>query len=560
MSENEPLLPVTQLSRTPSKPESRPLLQSRVSSKAGRKAFSKIGSKSKFMVEKTPDDPDALPHRLDYLKIEKEAVIQATKPILVEGLCSLLDPKEAVEFKLLIDRVHSAIRAWYKTLFEELMALYQVFDPQDGQEKLQEVRMSVAEIEEREVKFLRLLFHIMDKSNYKMMTDKEYNIALDGSYLLSLPIKVDKTKLESGLFSRFFAEYHQKEKPSFGEQYITFRRGVGIDQVTQMFYLEKVDMILTWMWDCCLWLVCLKKRTSWEPRVNDTRGPDDSQDPAHVLLVERIHLEQMKLSCKFLTTMTTIQEPTFERIILLYRPATPPDFQEAHEDTAEPLGDRTIYIKHFRHIPMADMEIVLPEKLTPGLTPRDWISFAMTLIFGVIAIITAITSQAGTQVYIGIGVACGTYITKLYLAWQASMRTYAALIQQSMYDKQLDSGKGTLLHLCDDVLQQELKEVAVSFFILATTGPASKEELDKRCEMFMERKFLENVQFDVEDAVEKLLRLGLARLEPDGKYYNTPLKKAASTIGPTTDELYGSTEGLGEISKILSSSFRSDSG
>lgn len=37
------------------------------------------------------------------------------------------------------------------------------------------------------------------------------------------------------------------------------------------------------------------------------------------------------------------------------------------------------------------------------------------------------------------------------------MATYQNLITQSMYDKQLDSGKGTLLHLCDDVIQQEVK-------------------------------------------------------------------------------------------------------
>lgn len=36
------------------------------------------------------------------------------------------------------------------------------------------------------------------------------------------------------------------------------------------------------------------------------------------------------------------------------------------------------------------------------------------------------------------------------------MATYQNLITQSMYDKQLDSGKGTLLHLCDDVVQQEV--------------------------------------------------------------------------------------------------------
>ena len=36
------------------------------------------------------------------------------------------------------------------------------------------------------------------------------------------------------------------------------------------------------------------------------------------------------------------------------------------------------------------------------------------------------------------------------------MAAYQNLITKSMYDKQLDSGKGTLLHLCDDVVQQEV--------------------------------------------------------------------------------------------------------
>lgn len=40
--------------------------------------------------------------------------------------------------------------------------------------------------------------------------------------------------------------------------------------------------------------------------------------------------------------------------------------------------------------------------------------------------------------------------------FQQNMATYQNLITKSMYDKQLDSGKGTLLHLCDDVIQQEV--------------------------------------------------------------------------------------------------------
>lgn len=40
------------------------------------------------------------------------------------------------------------------------------------------------------------------------------------------------------------------------------------------------------------------------------------------------------------------------------------------------------------------------------------------------------------------------------------MEMYQNLITQFMYDKQLDSGKGTLLHLCDDVIQQEVSLVS----------------------------------------------------------------------------------------------------
>ena len=80
------------------------------------------------------------------------------------------------------------------------------------------------------------------------------------------------------------------------------------------------------------------------------------------------------------------------------------------------------------------------------------------------------------------------------------MVTYQNLITKSMYDKQLDSGKGTLLHLCDDVIQQEVcnphsvldkfnlscmcrqnilnlflqvKEVIVSYYILMEQGKAT---------------------------------------------------------------------------------------
>lgn len=45
------------------------------------------------------------------------------------------------------------------------------------------------------------------------------------------------------------------------------------------------------------------------------------------------------------------------------------------------------------------------------------------------------------------------------------MATYQSLITQSMYDKQLDSGKGTLLHLCNDVIEQEVGVIKQKGFV-----------------------------------------------------------------------------------------------
>lgn len=48
------------------------------------------------------------------------------------------------------------------------------------------------------------------------------------------------------------------------------------------------------------------------------------------------------------------------------------------------------------------------------------------------------------------------YCVKTYLTFQQNLAAYQNMITQSMYDKQLDSGKGTLLRLSDDVIQQEV--------------------------------------------------------------------------------------------------------
>ncbi|MBA0628173.1 hypothetical protein Godav_022940 [Gossypium davidsonii] len=129
------------------------------------------------------------------------------------------------------------------------------------------------------------------------------------------------------------------------------------------------------------------------------------------------------------------------------------------------------------------------------------------------------------------------YCAKTYLTFEANLAAYQNLITQSMYEKQLDSGRGTLLHLCDDVIQQEVKEVIIAFFILMEQGKATAKELDKRCEDLLREEFGESCNFDVDDALAKLEKLKVISKDPTGKYASLGLTRANEIIGVTTEEL-----------------------
>ncbi|XP_038874654.1 uncharacterized protein LOC120067213 [Benincasa hispida] len=469
----------------------------------------------------------------EVIRLERESVIPVLKPKLIMTLANLIEhSSDRAEFLKLCKRVEYTIRAWYLLQFEDLMQLYSLFDPVHGAQKLEQQHLSSDEIEVLEQNFLSYLFQVMEKSNFKIASDEEIEIALSGQYLLNLPITVDESKLDKVLLKKYFATHPQGNLPDFVDKYVIFRRGTGIDRTSDFFYMEKVDMLIGRFWAYLLSLTRLEKIFSRRPstrltedrKKNDEISPDAEQDD---LNVERVRLENMELSARNLLGKVTIQEPTFDRIIVVYRRAS-----------TKSKPERGIYVKHFKNIPMADMEIVLPEKKNPGLTPMDWVKFLVSAIVGLVAVVGSVEMpKADFWVIFAVLSTVIGYCAKTYFTFQQNMATYQNLITQSMYDKQLDSGRGTLLHLCDDVIQQEVKEVIISFFILMEQGKSTLEDLDLRCEELIKEEFGEHCNFEVDDAVQKLEKLGIISRDTIGRYYCVGLKRANEIIGPTTEEL-----------------------
>ncbi|KAE8662923.1 UPF0496 protein [Hibiscus syriacus] len=463
----------------------------------------------------------------EVIRLECESVIPTLKAKIIMTLSNLIQQSsDRAEFVKFCKRVEYTIRAWYLLQFEDLMQLFSLFDPVYGAQKLQQQNLTPAEIDVLEQNFLTYLFQVMDKSNFKIVSNEEIDVATAGQYLLNLPITVDESKIDKSLLRKYFADHPQDNLPDFADKYVIFRRGIGIDRTTNFFYLEKVDLIIASIWARLMKRIRLDKIFGKTGRARK-KVPTKDEDISEELYVERIRLEKMELSFQNLVTKTTIQEPTFERIIVVYR-----------KSSGGPEKDRGIHVKHFKNIPMADLEIVLPEKKNPGLTPMDWVTFIASAVVGLVAVITSLEMpKADLWVIFAILSTVVGYCAKTYLTFEANMAAYQNLITQSMYEKQLDSGRGTLLHLCDDVIQQEVKEVIIAFFVLMEQGKATSKELDQRCEDLLREEFGESCNFDVDDALAKLEKLKVVNKDPTGKYACVGLARANEIIGVTTEEV-----------------------
>uniref|UniRef100_K3Z634 Aminopeptidase n=1 Tax=Setaria italica TaxID=4555 RepID=K3Z634_SETIT len=441
----------------------------------------------------------------EVIRMEREAVIPILKPKLFMRLAYLIEHEvDRNEFLKLCKKVEYTIRAWYLLQFEDLMQLYSLFDPVSGEKRLEQQNLTPDEIETLEFNFMTYLFQVMEKSNFKLLSDEEYDIAQSGKYLLNLPIKVDESKLDKKLLTKYFKEHPHENLPEFADKYIIFRRGVGIDRTTDYFFMEKVDVMISRAWRSLLRFTRIdrlfSKKQHLQPK-KDTKKTDeineDEEEPE--LFVERIRLEKIELSMKNLMSKMTIQEPTFDRMIVVYRRAG-----------TKTKPDRGIFVKHFKNIPMADMEIVLPEKKNPTLTPMDWVKFLISAVIGLVTLVGSL-EMPKADVWVVIAILSGVigYCAKIYFTFQQNMTIYQNLITKSMYDKQLDSGKGTLLHLCDDVIQQEVKEVIICYYILMEQGKATVQDLDLRCEELIKDEFGAECNFDVHDAIQKLEKLSI---------------------------------------------------
>jgi len=470
---------------------------------------------------------------------------------------------------------------------------FELFCPDQDRGELD--HLDAVEIEQAEVRFLDHFMHVMQKGNFRLLTQQDVDVAEEEDYLFTLPVQIDWEKMDDELLPRFrrdrLAPELAAQMPRFSDRILIYKRGTGVDETVAFHFLQKLDILVSRL---LVGLIRFPARlfgqrgkdfasrletdidgeiepegaeasspASPEARASSSGAPANgspesdgeavASSPAadgkvreedfeahrctkihEDKFIERITLRSTLDGVSWLFRRTKIQEPTFREIIILFRPASPPPAR----GEPRPPKDRTIFIKAFRHIPMADLEVVFPDKKI-SMKPLDSIKLVVTGAMGLVVVVTKFLAQAALNPVFALAAlgTIGGYAAKVFFGFKNSVDRYHHLVTDSLYHKNLDNDLGVIFYLIDSLEEQEFKEAVLAYALLLERGPLSIGDLDACCERFLLDEFGVEVDFEVHDALEKLVRENLVEREGD-RYRACELPTALERLDEKWDNYF----------------------
>ena len=201
-----------------------------------------------------------------------------------------------------------------------------------------------------------------------------------------------------------------------------------------------------------------------------------------------------------------------------------------------PKGVHTehVYLKIFKNIPRYDVEMLFPNI-------RVKMKYSDKLQLGGSALVGTITWALGTATKLLVAVALSPLMLAIALLsglggiLYAQVRNifitrdrYRMQLAQSLYFQNLANNQGALALIVDEAEEEDIKEEVLLYTHLLDrpVSEAELDTLDAHIEAFLEAKFGIRVNFDFQDALERLLASGLVSRSRSGAFQAMPIAEA----------------------------------
>ena len=109
-------------------------------------------------------------------------------------------------------------------------------------------------------------------------------------------------------------------------------------------------------------------------------------------------------------------------------------------------------------------------------------------------------------------VALGGFLMQQWVKYQRQSLKYQKELTDNVYYRNINNNAGIFDYIIGAAEEQECKEAFLAYYFLGTAPSApTQDELDQRIESWLKETFAVDIDFEVDDALAKLDRLGLLR-------------------------------------------------
>ncbi len=243
---------------------------------------------------------------------------------------------------------------------------------------------------------------------------------------------------------------------------------------------------------------------------------------------------QETISTWFGLKTRTLDVAYFERVLLYVRFQDAAYFAARKTSKSLPFKPGTTQLKLFANVPAADLEMLFPnsevrmktfDKLVIGVPAlAGFIGIALKIGGSAAILFVLLKHWLGLHpdspaingaVWAAIAVAAFTltmFVSRQLGRYKFKKIQFLQALANNLFSRNLDNNAGVIHRVLDEAQEEDIKEAALAYrFLLA--GPATEAELDQRIEGWFVQRLQTTLDFEVDDALEKLARLGLASLD-----------------------------------------------
>ena len=215
-----------------------------------------------------------------------------------------------------------------------------------------------------------------------------------------------------------------------------------------------------------------------------------------------------------------VDVPLYQRLVIC--------FQVTEEvGGGEELRHDCLYIKSFKNIPQHDIDMLLPgTKVRMSLVDRSKIVLPTLSGLAILIVRLFFAVSMGLFAFASLMFTTSGYAVKSIFGYLRTKDKYQHNLTKNLYYQNLGNNAGVLQQLQNEAQTQDIQECLLGYTMLLLKHPkgATARALDQSAEAFIQEAVKFPVDFEVDDALNKLVNLKLVRVDRPRIFVAVPLQ------------------------------------